>query len=616
MEKDMKQSKAILGIMLVMILFLNSVIVSGQQLDMPDSIFAFPPLDTEKLEKYEKPDPSDISNGVERYVIYVDDGYTLADCTVMGEVKSGRPIDQSWITITWRYKNMELSGRYKYLDGKHIIQGCLQLWRSSGEGKDKIYGTFSICNTKNGGFKLKKSRQLSVNIIEYIGYKPFMEKGWGGQSTPCDIYLMALNDKEDELYIKQPKVSCIYSVIPSQKNDLILSFNVILSKLSENGVIYAGRPLPSLDVFTSKLSNAKEKKYGGRVLGPGGQFCGNIKLELDEMERLHIEFLDGVQTRVWTDNKGNVSSIDTIVIAKDKNGGWYKCDNSKTLFMPNDVTELPESGDLWNDAYWCRYLADRVSLNFTNGDTYEGAFDYKFDEIIPTKGIYEYHNGDKFIGDCSKTYGGIYIDGTTIFNDGTKEQGNWLAQYQVPDNVLNKWDSDKRMGNIRMCPTEVRLAAINENEVMRAKMQELTKKYGKKYADNIMNGVIEVGMTKEMCELVVNKIIGTDFYRISTWTNFAGDEMETWEFDYEYGIEKAKRRQLKEDIENNDKYAFFTYQFMDAFGNFTSGLASNMIEYKYLKFRNSVLIELKDSSLYDDMNNAQQNVKDALNSLY
>lgn len=92
--------------------------------------------------------------------------------------------------------------------------------------------------------------------------------------------------------------------------------------------------------------------------------------------------------------------------------------------------------------------------------------------------------------------------------------------------------------------------------------------------------------------------------------------METWEFDYEYGIEKAKRRQLKEDIENNDKYAFFTYQFMDAFGNFTSGLASNMIEYKYLKFRNSVLIELKDSSLYDDMNNAQQNVKDALNSLY
>ena len=167
-----------------------------------------------------------------------------------------------------------------------------------------------------------------------------------------------------------------------------------------------------------------------------------------------------------------------------------------------------------------------------------------------------------------------------------------------------------------MCPTEVRLAAISEDKVMRAKMQELTKKYGKKYADNIMNGVIEVGMTKEMCELVVNKIIGTDFYRISTWTNFAGDEMETWEFDYEYGIEKAKRRQLKEDIENNDKYAFFTYQFMDAFGNFTSGLASNMIEYKYLKFRNSVLIELKDSSLYDDMNNAQQNVKDALNSLY
>lgn len=607
----MKQFKDILGIMLVMILFLNSVIVSGQQIDMSNSIFAFPPLDTDKMEKYEKPDPLDIFNGVERYVIYVDDGHTLADCTVMGDVKGGRPIDQSWITITWRYKNMELSGRYKYLDGKHIIQGCLQLWRFSGEGKDKIYGTFSISNTNNGGFKLKKSRQLSVNIVKYIGYKPVMEKGWGGQSTPCDIYLMALNDKEDELYIKQPKVSCIYSVIPSQKIDLVSSLDAILSKLSENGVIYAGRPLPSLDVFTSKLSNAKEKKYGGRALGPGGQFCGNIKLELDEMERLHIEFLDGVRTRAWTDSRGNVSRIDTIVVSKDKNGGWYKRDNSKTLFMPNDVTELPESGDLWNDAYWCRYLADRVSLNFTNGDTYEGAFDYKFDEIIPTKGIYEYHNGDKFIGDCSKTYGGIYIDGTTVFNDGTKEQGNWLAKYQVPDNVLNKWDSDKKM-----CPSEVRLAAINENEVMRAKMQELTKKYGKKYADNIMSGVIEVGMTKEMCELVVNKIIGIDFYRVSTWTNFVGDEMETWEFDYEYGIEKENQRRLKEDLENNDKSAFITYQFMNALGNYTSRAASDLTEYKYLKFRNSVLIELKDSNFYDDMNNAQREAEDALNSLY
>lgn len=601
-------ARGVFSIMLVIILFLNSVIVSGRQIDMLDSIFAFPPLDTDKLEKYEKPDPLDISNGVERYVIYVNDGHTLADCTVMGEVKGGRPIDQSWITITWRYKNMELSGKYKYLDGKHIVQGCLQLGRFSGEGKDKIYGTFSICNTKNGGFKLKKSRQLSVNIVKYIGYKPFMEKGWGGRSAPCDIYLMALNDKEDQLYIKQPKVSCIYCVIPSQKNNLILSLNVILSKMLEDGVIYAGRPLPYLDVFTSKLSNAKE--IG---LGPGGQFCGNIKLELDERERLDIKFLDGVQTKVWTDSRGNVSRIDTIVIAKDKNGGWYKRDNSKTLFMPNDVTELPESGDLWNDAYWCRYLADRVSLNFTNGDTYEGAFDYNDykDEIIPTKGIYEYHNGDKFIGDCSKTYGGIYIDGTTVFNDGTKEQGNWLAKYQVPDNVLNKWNSNKNM-----YPSKVRRAAISEDEVMRAKVQELTKKYGKKYADNIMNGVIEVGMTKEMCELVVNKIIGIDFYRVSTWTNFEGDEMETWEFDYEYGIEKEKRRQLKEDIENNDKSAAFTYQFMDAFGKFTSGLASNMIEYKYLKFRNSVLIELKDSNFYDDMNNAQREVEDALNGLY
>ena len=606
------KKNAIRHIMLVITLGYNSIIVSGQQTVIPDSIFAFPPLDTEKLEKYEKPDPSDISNGVERYVIYVDDGYTLADCTVMGEVKSGRPIDQSWITITWRYKNMELSGRYKYLDGKHIIQGCLQLWRSLGEGKDKIYGTFSICNTKNGGFKLKKSRQLSVNIIKYIGYKPFMEKGWGGQSTPCDIYLMALNDKEDELYIKQPKVSCIYSVIPSQKNDLILSFNVILSKLSENGVRYAGRPLPSLDIFTSELSNAKEKKdVKGRI---GGQFCGNIKLELDKLDRLHIKFLDGVRTKVWTDSKGNVSSIDTVVIGKDKNGLWYMRDNSKTLFMPNDITGLSDpdfSENLWDGNYWGRH-AEKASLKFINGDTYEGQFNYSYGwKITPANGIYTYHNGDKFIGDCSRTYGGIYIDGTTIFKDGTQEQGNWLAKYQVPDNVLNEWNSVKMM-----CPSDIRAAAIKKSEVIRAEKEKLVEKYGSRYANNIMNGVIETGMTKEMCELILAKTVGMEFYRVSSWTNYAGERMETWEFDYDYGIEKENQQRLKKGIENNDKNVLLVYGFMNVIGDLTSGAASDMAEYKYLKFKNSVLTELKDSSFYDNVNKAQRKAEDALNSLY
>ena len=92
--------------------------------------------------------------------------------------------------------------------------------------------------------------------------------------------------------------------------------------------------------------------------------------------------------------------------------------------------------------------------------------------------------------------------------------------------------------------------------------------------------------------------------------------METWEFDYDYGIEKENQRRLREGIEDNDKNALLVYGFMNAIGNLTSEAASNMAEYKYLKFKNSVLIELKDSSFYDDVNKAQREAEDALNSLY
>ena len=119
-----------------------------------------------------------------------------------------------------------------------------------------------------------------------------------------------------------------------------------------------------------------------------------------------------------------------------------------------------------------------------------------------------------------------------------------------------------------------------------------------------------------MCELILAKTVGMEFYRVSSWTNYAGERMETWEFDYDYGIEKENQQRLKKGIENNDKNALLVYGFMNVIGDLTSGAASDMAEYKYLKFKNSVLTELKDSSFYDNVNKAQRKAEDALNSLY
>ncbi len=46
---------------------------------------------------------------------------------------------------------------------------------------------------------------------------------------------------------------------------------------------------------------------------------------------------------------------------------------------------------------------------------------------------------------------------------------------------------------------------------------------------------------------------------------------------------------------------------------------SKIVKYKYLKFKNDKLIELKDSSFYDDIDNATDNLNNSLwmlNGLY
>lgn len=152
------------------------------------------------------------------------------------------------------------------------------------------------------------------------------------------------------------------------------------------------------------------------------------------------------------------------------------------------------------------------------------------------------------------------------------------------------------------------------------KRLQLVKRFGSKYADKIMAGVIEVGMTKEMVKQVLQD--DTDFYRISKWTNYAGEQMETWEFDFEYGVEKAKRQLYEATVDDKDGESLSSTEktaasllsnlVMGTAGYLASAMMGDMTEYKYLRFRNSVLVELKDSSTYDDMNNAK---REALNSV-
>ena len=115
------------------------------------------------------------------------------------------------------------------------------------------------------------------------------------------------------------------------------------------------------------------------------------------------------------------------------------------------------------------------------------------------------------------------------------------------------------------------------------------------------NKEIRLGMTKEMVKDMLGEDI--DFYRVSTWNDW-GDKVEAWEYDYKYGINKRQMRTLNDGIKNNDKEAFVSAMVIGALGESLGGIMSMATEYKYFKFTNSVLVELRDRSDYDDMNNA------------
>lgn len=522
--------------------------------------------------------------------------------------------------------NVALQGVYSVIDGKSVV--CGKYNYEYNDSPVSVYGTFYVSN--GADILIMKPRKASeLSIMEhYVDIRSGLYLG-----CPCLLENQGINYR---LYINASLGGWDYSEFSTEIPATIVA-------------LYGHDSIDSL--LLSDILDVKIKWRNGI------EFSGNAIGYKDDSEVVKFTLLDGEKRYLLS---GKTITVDKNLSAVGRYSFTLK--NSKDNDISKEIISLPVSMEhididsLWSKSYYLAHSPE-IFIEYSNGDMYSGNFVVKDGKAVITTGTYTYKNGDKFVGDLAGEYlGNIPIDGETIFNGGAVKKGNWLKEYSLSDSQFTSLSKEKYV------PTVIRnkaVAMVNDNKfnkfvqvaekyeqdgdleeakelyqqalacksnsTVSAKIrviedkiyrQELTKKYGKKYADNIMNRVIEVGMTKEMCELVVNKIIGIDFYRVSTWTNFVGDEMETWEFDYEYGIEKENQRRLKEDLENNDKSAFITYQFMNALGNYTSRAASDLTEYKYLKFRNSVLIELKDSNFYDDMNNAQREAEDALNSLY
>lgn len=557
----------------------------------------------------------------DKTISFADKGYEIS-----GKFQKNIPVYGTMIKIIDTGNNQTLHGQYILMDGKSAVYGRLEYLH---DGKQvSSYGNFMVSNGADElVMKPKKASDLSITEV--------LVDIWAGywKNYPC--------------ILKKIPYGYFLSIDASAGGWHYNEFNANISEIAVESFGY--EDIGALLLFDTLQVNI--------VFADGIRFLGNAIGKSSAGGDIEYTLLDGEKTGMPGGQTIKVEKLpDTTkrYIMTTRTPGSSGI-TEESLFLPSSMKHI-DSDSLWFRSYYLKY-SPSISIKYKNGDKYSGMFIVENENTVITDGTYLYKNGDRFEGNLSGEYfGGVPVDGKTMFSDGTIKEGNWMKEYSlttnqfktisakkaypsearkmavsyVNENNYNKFVTEaekyERSGDFVQSKSSYEKALKYKNDTAisdrikeldkKIEKQNLVKKYGSRYANNIMNGIIETGMTKEMCELVLSKAVGMEFYRMSSWTNFAGEQMETWEFDYDYGIEKENQQRLKEGIENNDKNAFLVYGFMNAIGELTSGAASNMAKYKYLKFRNSVLIELKDSSFYDDVNKAQRETEDALNSLY
>lgn len=562
--------------------------------------------------------------------------HKVIDCSkkgyiIEGLLYKGTLVQNQVLTIKSHDGNIILYGRYSSVNGKNTITGRHQY--KIGDKTVSVYGTFAFSNTSDGQFVLKrrKAKELSVQDVDIIAYSGYY------QSYPA--VLCKSQEKDDIgdywLHIAGEAFGVKEFAVKAPKKDIF-----------EKGYE---------DIYSLLLSDFED----AMILYQTDEFKGSVKCA-DVMGSGCISFtpLEGEKRSLINNEIVSINKIGSQYAMNVTSPRDDKSVSEKIFFLPdNFVIELDS---LWNMDYFIGN-SEKIQIKYNSGDRYAGDFCLNKDGVSMTEGLYAYKNGDKFVGDMvAEQNHGIPVAGKTIFNDGTVKYGNWINEYGFDENQLNaiissvykripsevkmRLDNKKQYdyqidaaaididkGNYDSAQSHYNIAANNivlpeqkweldelrrqldfkitarqraiEAENRRKKIQSIVNKYGCSYglAAAMYNKEIRLGMTKEMVKDMLGEDI--DFYRVSTWNDW-GDKVEAWEYDYKYGINKRQMRTLNDGIKNNDKEAFVSAMVIGALGESLGGIMSMATEYKYFKFTNSVLVELRDRSDYDDMNNA------------
>lgn len=530
-----------------------------------------------------------------------------------------------------------LEGKVSYVANRLLITGVRNEIVDS--KSCQTFGSFWVSNATDGSmvYKPKKADSLVVTAKEVNYYK--------GYYLECPA-IVALGNNPG-IAVDGKTGGRDYSNFSAKLN------NADISKIGYD------KPY---DLLLTVVDDAYVDWSDGRV------FRGRVSPASGENGTINFTLLSGQKTGT-ADGYRKMSVVedgDQIQMVLEDNP-----DNmvlSKEIITVADKSLIP-AGSYWDLAAYFKNM-DKVRWEYRNGDLYEGRAvcdmtssedggQASFSTKI-TEGTYVFANGDSFEGDCSADgFYGIMIAGTTHFNDGTSKKGNWLSEYDLTSEQYSKLPAYRCPSDIRDSATVYRNNNLYEKYMLAAKKaennkkytdvkryyqaakelkpdaekwddllkevdvkikkeqhrQQMMQKYGTIMGNKIAEGTVEIGMTKNM---VIDAFSGDDIllhsYRTSSSTDWSNNKIEIWEYDYDMA-----KRYMDKEMGDSAGVMNLMLGLASAIGyNLQSELSKN-VKYKYLKFKNNTLVEIRDNSIYDDIDNATNDLNSSLwllNSLF
>ena len=553
---------------------------------------------------------------------YSNNHYYISGYFSKGILTEGQVLD---IYDTAIEPKIILEGKVSYVGDRLLIKGIK--YDYSEKGACCTYGSFYVSNSADDLFIYKPRKAQELKIVESDVYY------YSGFYLDCPTIVsivkpsIAVDGKTGGRGYTQFYAPLNDSIIANKGYDNIQD---LLLSTEKNAVMEWAHGAVFNGTISPKINNEGIISFvllAGEMTGYGHK---SIKVnEYQEGYSLYMERID--------DPNDTKLKSETIIVF-DKS--------------------LIDQESYWD---WRSYLDNigELRIEYRNGDSYTGqalvnenlsddgellSYSYTL-----TTGVYKYLNGDSFEGDLSQDFFyGIPVSGITRFKDGTIKQNNWLLDYQLSGDQYSK------LSQLRY-PTAIRAAAEgylydsykyaakkaeDEGRYSVAKQYYLTARsikpnaekweeilaridkkikeeeyrqmmiaqYGPVLGNKIIKGIVELGMTKTM----VIDAFGTNdvllhSYRVSQSTDWSGNRIEIWEYDFD----KAKR--YMDSVMGNAGISDLLF----GLGSTLLGVnvraeISNVVKYKYLRFNNDKLVEIRDNSYYDDVDNAM----DSFNRLF